>query len=131
MASSPDSLLPEATPPSPVFGIGPDALADKVAFPQLSEAELAEVALFGERRSFAKSELLFCVGDYPFNSHAILSGTIRIVDVSTGERVVFVRYGAGYFTGDIDLFTRRPSVEDYSCLSASIGFIFVARRPGR
>ena len=29
---------------------------------------------------------------------------------STGERVVFVRYGAGYFTGDIDLFTRRPSI---------------------
>ena len=32
------------------------------------------------------------------------------MDVSTGERVVFVRYGAGYFTGDIDLFTRRPSL---------------------
>ena len=27
-----------------------------------------------------------------------------------GERVIFVRHGPGYFTGDIDLFTRRPSV---------------------
>jgi len=35
---------------------------------------------------------------------------VRAVDISTGERVVFVRYGAGYFTGDIDLFTRRPSI---------------------
>jgi thioredoxin reductase (NADPH) len=110
MSSSDDLETADVDPPSPAFGVGPDPLADKVAFPQLTEAELAEVALFGERRSFAKNDTLFCAGDYPFNSHAILSGTIRIVDVSTGERVVFVRYGAGYFTGDIDLFTRRPSV---------------------
>jgi thioredoxin reductase (NADPH) len=71
---------------------------------------MAEVALFGERCSFVKDEVLFWTGDYPFNSHTILSGTIRIVDISTGERVIFVRYGPGYFTGDIDLFTRRPSV---------------------
>lgn len=104
------STSSESPSSPPVFGVGPDPLADKVAFPQLSGAELAEVALFGERHSFVKDEELFCAGDYPFNSHAILSGTIRIVDISTGERVVFVRYGAGYFTGDIDLFTRRPSV---------------------
>jgi thioredoxin reductase (NADPH) len=60
--------------------------------------------------SFARNEPLFCAGDYPFNSHVILSGSVRIVDVSTGERVVFIRYGPGYFTGDIDLLTRRPSV---------------------
>jgi CRP-like cAMP-binding protein len=46
----------------------------------------------------------------PFNSYVILSGTVRAVGISTGERAVFVRYGAGYFTGDIDLFTRRPSI---------------------
>lgn len=110
MSGSASSQLPESNPPLADFGLGPDPLLDKVAFPQLSEVELSEVALFGERRSFAKDEPLFCAGDYPFNSHAILSGTVRIVDVSTGERVIFVRYGPGYFTGDIDLFTRRPSV---------------------
>lgn len=110
MPSSADPLLPEANAPLAAFGLGLDPLSDKVAFPQLSEAELAEVALFGERRSFAKDEALVCAGDYPFNSHAILSGTVRIVDVSTGEHVVFVRYGRGYFSGDIDLFTHRPSV---------------------
>ena len=35
---------------------------------------------------------------------------VRAVDISTGERVVFIRYGAGYFTGDIDLFTHRPFI---------------------
>lgn len=110
MSSTGDSQLPQSSAASPPFGLGPNPLADAVAFPKLTEAELAEVSLFGERRTFTKDEALFCAGDYPFNSHAILSGMIRIVDVSTGERVVFVRYGAGYFTGDIDLFTRRPSV---------------------
>jgi thioredoxin reductase (NADPH) len=108
--SSSRSQFPGADRSHAFFGLGFDPLSDKVAFPQLNDAELAEVALCGERRSFAKDEALVSAGDYPFNSHAILSGTVRIVDVSTGERVVFVRYGQGYFTGDIDLFTHRPSV---------------------
>jgi thioredoxin reductase (NADPH) len=87
-----------------------DPLADPLAYPKLTAAELAEVAPFGERCTFAKDQPLFLAGDYPFNSHVILSGTVRVVDISTGEPVIFVRYGAGYFTGDIDLFTRRPSV---------------------
>lgn len=95
-------------PEKPGLGFGP--LADEVAFPRLTETEIAETAPFGERCSFAANQPLFCAGDYPFNSHVIISGTVRIVDISTGSRVVFVRYGAGYFTGDIDLFTRRPSM---------------------
>ena len=91
-------------------GLDFDPLADKVAFPALSDAELAEVRGFGECCSFVENQALFSAGDYPFNSHVILSGGVRIIDLSTGERVVFLRYGAGYFTGDIDLFTRRPSV---------------------
>ncbi len=105
-----DSQLPEPDARCDDFGLGRDPLSDRIAFPRLSQTELAEVAPFGERRSFARDEPLFSAGDYPFNSHVILSGRVRIVDVSTGERIVFVRYGPGYFTGDIDLLTRRPSV---------------------
>jgi thioredoxin reductase (NADPH) len=110
MSTSSKSPIPDRDEPLRDFGLGADPLSDRIAFPQLSEAELTEVAPFGERRSFARNEPLFCAGDYPFNSHVILSGTVRIVDVSTGDPVVFVRYGEGYFTGDIDLLTRRPSV---------------------
>ncbi len=92
----------------PGLGFGP--LSDEVAFPHLTDAEIDEVASFGERCSFTENQPLFSAGDYPFNSHVIISGTVRIIDASTGNPVVFVRYGAGYFTGDIDLFTRRPSV---------------------
>jgi thioredoxin reductase (NADPH) len=109
-SNSADAKSPEAPGPLRGFGLDFDPLADTAAYPRLSAAELNEVAPFGERCSFAKNKPLVGAGDYPFNSHVILSGSVRVVDVSTGERVVFVRYGAGYFTGDIDLFTRRPSL---------------------
>src|SRR5262249_37719065 len=78
------------------FELDFDPLGDKVAYPHLSASELNEVTPFGERCSFAKDKPLVTAGDYPFNSHVILSGDVRVVDVSTGERVVFVRHGPGY-----------------------------------
>ena len=107
---SSNSKFPGADEPLGFFGLGFDPLTDAVAYPQLNDAEIAEVALFGERCAFAENEPLFSAGDYPFNSYVILMGKVRAVDVSTRERVVFVRYGAGYFTGDIDLLTRRPAI---------------------
>jgi thioredoxin reductase (NADPH) len=87
-----------------------DPISDEVAYPLLNKAELTEVAEFGDRRTFAENKPLFSAGDCPFNSYTILSGQVRIVDTSRGTRTVFVRYGAGHFTGDIDLLTRRPSL---------------------
>ena len=110
MTLNSDSQFPEGDQAQGFFEIGFDPLSDRVAYPHLDEAEIAEVAPFGERCAFAENDPLFSAGDYPFNSYVILSGKVRAVDVSTGERVVFVRYGAGYFTGDIDLLTRRPAI---------------------
>ena len=110
MTLNSDSQFPEGDHAQGFFEIGFDPLSDQVAYPHLNEAEIAEVAPFGERCAFFENDPLFSAGDYPFNSYVILSGKVRAVDVSTGERVVFVRYGAGYFTGDIDLLTRRPAI---------------------
>ena len=87
-----------------------DPISDRIAFPYLSESERTDTALFGERCYFQEGDVLFTGGEYPFNCYVILSGEVRIIDVSAGERAAFTRYGAGYFTGDIDLFTGRPSV---------------------
>jgi len=108
--SSSHSQFPGADQAQDFFGLGFDPLSDPVAYSHLSPTELEEVAPFGERCAMAENDPLVSAGDYPFNSYVILSGSVRAVDVSTGERVVFVRYGAGYFSGDIDLFTRRPSI---------------------
>jgi thioredoxin reductase (NADPH) len=110
MTLSSDPQFHEADQKQGFFEIGFDPLSDSVAYPHLDESEIAEVAPFGERCAFAENDPLLSAGDYPFNSYVILSGKVRAVDVSTGERVVFVRYGAGYFTGDIDLLTRRPAI---------------------
>ena len=108
--SSSHSQFPGEGQSQAFFGLAFDPLLDTVALPHLNEAELAEVAPFGELCTFAENDPLVSAGDYPFNSYVILSGKVRGVDISTGERLVFIRYGAGYFTGDIDLFTRRPSI---------------------
>jgi thioredoxin reductase (NADPH) len=110
MLNSSDLQLEEGAAPPGHFGVGFDPLADKRAFPRLSEAELEEVALFGTACSFENDQSLSRLGDYRFHSYVILSGTVRVVDVSTGAREAALRYGEGYFTGDIDVLTRRPSV---------------------
>jgi thioredoxin reductase (NADPH) len=110
MLNSTEMGLDEAAAPPGHFGVGFDPLADKRAFPPLSKAELEEVGLFGTACFFEKDEPLSRLGDYPCHSYVILSGTVRVVDVSTGAREVALRYGEGYFTGDIDVLTRRPSV---------------------
>jgi thioredoxin reductase (NADPH) len=108
--SSSHSQLPGAQQSQDFFGLGFDPISDPVAYPHLNPSELEEVAPFGETCVIAENDPLVSAGDFPFNSYVILSGTVRAVDVSTGERLVFVRYGAGYFTGDIDLLTRRPAI---------------------
>ena len=110
MSNVADAAFSEGNEPVTDSGLDFDPLTDTVALPRLSDAELAEVEPFGERCRFTVNQPLFSAGDYPFNCHVIVTGRVRIVDASTGERVVLLRYGPGYFTGDIDLFTRRPSV---------------------
>ena len=110
MSGSGDSKFPETDKAQAFFAPGFDPLSDPVAYPRLNDGEIAEVAPFGERCAFAENEPLVSCGDYPFSSYVVAAGRVRAVDISTGQRVVFVRYGAGYFTGDIDLLTRRPSL---------------------
>ena len=98
--SSSHSQFPGEGQSQAFFGLAFDPLLDTVALPHLNEAELAEVAPFGELCTFAENDPLVSAGDYPFNSYVILSGKVRGVDISTGERLVFIRYGAGYFTAD-------------------------------
>jgi thioredoxin reductase (NADPH) len=85
-------------------------LDDEIAFPVLGESEMEKAAAFGIRCSFATGQVLFAAGDQPFDCFIILSGEVCIFDVSSDERVCVVQYGAGHFTGDIDLFTGRRAL---------------------
>ena len=91
-------------------GRKPNPLDDKIAFPVLTPADFEKAAEFGTRCSFAAGQSLFSAGDRPFDCYIILSGEVCIYDTSSDERVCVVQYGAGHFTGDIDLFTGRRAV---------------------
>ena len=84
-----------------------DPTKDTVAFPVLSAAELETCAEFGTSCSFAAGEDLFLAGVQPFDCYVILLGEVCIIDVSTDEPTLLIRYRGGQFTGDIDLFTGR------------------------
>jgi hypothetical protein len=94
MSTSSRSRFTEADTERAQPGFGFDPLSNTLAYPHLSERELEEVALFGQRCSFEEGDELVRVGNHTFNSYVILSGQLRVIDVSTGDRVVFVRYGA-------------------------------------
>ena len=70
-----------------------DLMADTVAFPVLSAAELAECAEFGTRCSFALGEEIFGAGSQSFDCYVIVSGDVCIMDVSTDEPTCIVPYG--------------------------------------
>jgi hypothetical protein len=87
----------DAEEPQGFFAPGFDPLSAPVAYPRLNGGEIAEVAPFGERCAFAENEALVSCRDYPFSSYVVVAGRVRAVDISTGQRVVFVRYGVGYW----------------------------------
>ena len=101
-------------------------MADTVAFPVLSAAELAECTEFGTRCSFAPGEEIFGAGSQSFDCYVIVLGDVCIMDVSTDEPTCIVRLGAGQFTGDIDLFTGRRAVG--SCQAATVTTAIPKRR---
>ena len=92
-----------------------DVMKDEVAFPVLSPAELKRCEDFGARCSFNPGQTLFSAGDHPLDCFVLLSGEAGLVDVSHEERATVLHYGAGHFTGDIDLLTGRPAV--VSCVA--------------
>src|ERR1700676_2260365 len=92
-------------------------MADTVAFPVLSAAELAECTEFGTRCSFTAGEEIFGAGCPAFDFFVILSGDVCIIDISTDEPTYLVRLRGGQFTGDIDLFTGRRAAASCEAIS--------------
>jgi len=105
-SSFPDSIPGLQKPQLTVL----DSALDEVAYPHLTADQIFDVAAFGESCSFVKGEGLVHTGEQHFSSYILLSGTARVLDDSSGERMVFIRYGAGCFTGDVYFLTDRRSI---------------------
>lgn len=85
-------------------------IADRVAFPQLTADELACLEQIGVVRHFADGDVLVEYGEKDHSFFAIKSGTVAIVDTSSGVPRDVVVHTAGSFTGEIAVLTGRPAI---------------------
>jgi thioredoxin reductase (NADPH) len=84
-------------------------LSDAIAFPHLTESDIASLRTMAESCSFEDGETIFRAGDAELDLYVIEDGAVEILNPSDGNRSV-VTHGPGSFIGDIDLFTRRPVI---------------------
>ncbi|MBF6543616.1 FAD-dependent oxidoreductase [Nocardia brasiliensis] len=73
------------------------------AFPRLSQAQVATLAVGGTRRSVRAGAILVRAGAPSDEFLVILSGTVAIVDDAAGERRVLRIHGPGRFLGELGL----------------------------
>ena len=78
---------------------------DAVAFPTLTDSELAVLAALGTRRPVAAGEYLYREGDPTYDFYVILSGAVEVVVHADGEERIINRRGAGRFLGELNLLT--------------------------
>ena len=83
----------------------------EIAFPRLSQDQLATLATHATRRDFRDGDRLFEAGGSRNAFYVVVSGAVEIVDRSGDEPRTLVVHQPGQFTGDVDLLTqRRPLV---------------------
>lgn len=83
---------------------------DEVLYPRLSDAKLAKLAKFGERRSYAEGEVLFEQGERDAPFVVIERGAVDVIDRRPDVEVWFSRVALRTFLGDIAMFTGEPTL---------------------
>jgi thioredoxin reductase (NADPH) len=81
----------------------------RIAFPKLTESEVACLAGLAKVCSFKDGETIFQAGERGLPFYVVDSGEIAIVDESRAEPVTVVIHGSHEFTGDVSLLTDRPA----------------------
>jgi thioredoxin reductase (NADPH) len=85
---------------------------DAVAFPKLSEAQIAELGRWAgaTTKKFRAGQALFRVGDRDFRFFVVKSGEVEIVDETGDQPKTLVVHHPGSFTGDVNHLTGNPAV---------------------
>jgi thioredoxin reductase (NADPH) len=81
---------------------------ESVAFPKLDAGEIEAARECGQPESFEAGQCLYHAGE-PVDCFVIVEGQVEIIDPSGDDPRVMLEYGAGGFTGDITVLTRRAS----------------------
>ncbi len=83
--------------------------ASEVAFPKLDESDLAAIRSLAEICTYDDGEYIYRAGDAEIDLFIVESGGIDILNAADDNNHI-ATHGPGQFTGDIDLFTRRPVI---------------------
>ena len=86
-------------------------------FPRLSDAELARLSRFGERRSYRAGEIVAHLGDKGVGLKLVLSGKIEITQNDGGVRSHIVTHERGNVMGEIAQLSGRPYLVDAAALT--------------
>ncbi|MGF1473123.1 MAG: FAD-dependent oxidoreductase [Rubrobacteraceae bacterium] len=76
-----------------------------VAFPTLSEEQIAFLKRYGEVRETLPGQILFQEGDTHYDFIVILEGDAEIVENFGGEARTIAAHGAGRFLGELNMLT--------------------------
>src|SRR5262249_40236530 len=85
------------------------AYGPEVAFPQLTDGEIAVLKPLAEARDYTDGDIVFRAGQTDIDFFVVESGRIDILNPTDGNRLI-VSHMPGQFSGDIDLLTGRPVI---------------------
>ena len=85
-------------------------LRERIAFPVLSEEQIAQFERFAACRTFDDGETLFEAGEADFGFFVVTRGEIEIIERSSGEPRRVALHGPGEFTGDVDMLSGKPAL---------------------
>ena len=83
------------------------AVEHDIAFPTLSDHDLAALTARGHPRQVRAGEVLFAEGDRNRSFFVVLEGSIQIVGHSKGTAHVVAVHHPGQFSGDVDMLSGR------------------------
>jgi thioredoxin reductase (NADPH) len=93
-----------------VSAVSEEVLDSDVAFPRLSNEQLATLDAAGERYPLAAGDILFRAGDRPYDFFVVLHGRVAVVDdFGRATESVLGVHGEGRFVGELSLMTGEPA----------------------
>src|ERR1700722_7325835 len=101
--------------------------ADKVAWPVLSAAELADVASCGSERSTVAGELLFAAGEASYDLFVVLEGEAEVLRPGGAEDSLIASFGPGGVIGELTPLTGQHRFLDARVSKA--GRVLVMEQP--
>ncbi|HET7434627.1 MAG TPA: FAD-dependent oxidoreductase [Thermoanaerobaculia bacterium] len=97
--------MADRLPPPPIA----PALAARL-FPTLTPAQIARIAVHGQRRQVRPGEVLFDIGDGAVGFFVVVSGAVDMVRPTGSGEMLIVTHGPGSFGGESNMISGRPSL---------------------